>query len=75
MSDMNAKIADATAQSASAQSGVSALVPDQGNATVAASNKAALEASRADIQTATQDLKAARADITTILQGLKSLGA
>ena len=75
MADMSAKIADANTQSASAQTGVSGLVPDQGSATVAASNKAALVASRADIKTATTDLQAARADIKTILQGLKSLGA
>ncbi len=74
LTDMNSKIADANTQSASAQSGVSGLVPDQGNTTTAASNKAALVAAKADIQTASSDLKAARADITTILQGLKSLG-
>ena len=72
--DMTAKIADANTQSASAQTSVSALVPDQGNATVAASNHTALLAARADIKTATSDLQAARKDITTLLQGLKSLG-
>ncbi|MHB8660907.1 MAG: hypothetical protein ACYC75_03180 [Minisyncoccota bacterium] len=74
LADMNAKIADANTQSASAQSGVSTLVPDQGSTTVAASNKAALVAARGDIRAATTDLKAARADIRIILQGLKSLG-
>ncbi len=75
LTDMNAKIADANTQSAAAQSGVSSLVPDQGNTSVAASNKAALVAAKTDIQTASTDLKAARADVTTILQGLKTLGA
>jgi hypothetical protein len=75
LADMNAKVTDASSQSASASAGISALVPDQGNATVAASNKASLVASRADIKTATTDLKAARTDITTLLSGLKSLGS
>jgi len=74
LNDMNAKISDANSQSSSAQSGVSDLKPDQGNATVAASNKAALVAARGNIKTATQDLQAARKDITTLLKDLKSLG-
>jgi hypothetical protein len=74
LADMNASITDANNQSATAQAGVSGLQPDQGNATVAASNKAALVAARGDIKTATSDLQAARKDITTLLQGLKSLG-
>ena len=73
MTDMTAKLADATTQATNAQSGVVSLVPDQGNTTVAASNKAAIEASRADIKTATSDLKDARADIQTIVTGLKAL--
>ena len=72
--DMTAKMADANAQAQAAQNGVSSLLPDQGNATVIASNKAALIAARADIKTSTTDLKAARADIQTILSGLKTLG-
>ena len=74
LADMNAKVTDANAQSASAQADVSALVPDQGNASIAASNKTALVASRAKIKTATDDLKAARKDVTALLAGLKSLG-
>jgi hypothetical protein len=75
MTDMNAKITDSGIQSQTAQSGVINLNPDQGNQTIAASNKAALLAARANIKTGTQDLQAARQDIATILQGLKSLGA
>ena len=73
MTDMTAKLADATTQASSAQSGVSALTPDKGDATVAASNKAALVAARANIKTANADLKAARKDIQTIRQGLKAM--
>ncbi|MFZ1075575.1 MAG: hypothetical protein WAN50_04350 [Minisyncoccia bacterium] len=75
LSDMNAKIADATTQAQTAQSGITGLSPDQGNKTVAASNHAALVAARANIKTGTQDLQAARKDITTILKGLKALGS
>lgn len=75
LNDMSAKVSDANSQAQSAQSGVASLAPDQGNATVAASNKAALVAARANIKTGTQDLKAARADLKTVTQGLRSLHA
>lgn len=75
MTDYTAKITDANAQAQAAQSAVANLVPDQGSATTAASNKAALVAARADIKTATQDLQVARKDVTTMLQGLKALGS
>jgi len=71
--DMQAKITDANTQSASAQSGVSALAPDQGDKTKAASNHAALVAARGNIKIATTDIVAARKDVTTLLQGLKVL--
>ncbi len=73
LADMQAKITDANTQSTSAQSGVTSLVPDQGNKTTAASNHAALVAARGDIKTATADITAARKDVTTLLQGLRSL--
>ncbi len=73
LTDMNAKIADAGTQAQTAQNGVSSLAPDKGNASVAASNNAALLAARAGIKTATADLKTARQDITTIVTGLKTL--
>ncbi|HVM73789.1 MAG TPA: hypothetical protein VMU13_02875 [Candidatus Paceibacterota bacterium] len=72
--DMTAKIGDATVQANTAQSGISSLVPDQGNQTTAASNHTALVAARGDIKTAAADITAARKDITTLLKGLKSLG-
>lgn len=73
LSDFNAKVADSGTEAQNAQNGVASLAPDQGNATVAASNHAALLAARADIKTASQDLQAARADAKTIVQGLKGL--
>ena len=71
LSDMTTQVANAESQAQTAQSGVISLVPDQGSATVAASNKAALVAARANIKTATANLKTAREDIQTIDQGLK----
>jgi len=73
LTDMNAKIADAKTQSTAAQSGVSVLVPDGGDKTVAAANHTALITARTAIKTATTDLQAARKDITTLIQGLKML--
>jgi hypothetical protein len=70
LADLNAKVADAQTQAQNAQNGVSALVPDQGNATQLASNTAALKASRADTKTGTSDLKTARQDAKTIIAGL-----
>ena len=70
---MTAKLSDATSQAQSAQTGVASLVPDQGNTTVAASNKAALVAARANLKTANSDIKAARQDVQTVINGLKAL--
>ena len=73
LNDLNAKIADATAQGQTALSGVVSLVPDQGNQTQLQSNTAALKASRADIKTATKDFQAARQDAKNITAGLKGI--
>ncbi len=72
LADYTAKIADAKIHADGAVSGIIALVPDQGDATVAASNKAALKAARADIKIATTDLQAARKDATSIIKAIKS---
>jgi hypothetical protein len=72
LTDIGTQTTNANAQAGIAQSGVVNLNPDQGNKTVEASNKAALVAARANIKTATTDLKSARQDISTILAGLKS---
>ena len=71
LTDMNAKTSDAQAKAQLALSGIANLAPDQGNATVAASNKAALVAARANIKTATTDLQTARKDVNAILKVLK----
>ena len=70
--DITAKVTDATSKASLAQSAVVSLAPDQGNATVAASNKSALLGAHANMQVSATDLKAARADIKTILAGLKA---
>ena len=62
LSDMTAKLSDATSMAAAAQAEISGLQPDNGDATVKASNTAALKDARAKIQTAHQDLVTARTD-------------
>ena len=57
LADIGTQTTAANAQASIAQDGVVNLTPDQGNATVAASNKAALVAARANIKTATSNLK------------------
>ena len=73
LTDYNTKVVDATTQAQTAVSRVASLTPDNGDTTIAASNKAALQAARADLKVATSDLKAARADVDTITKGLKAL--
>ena len=70
--DFSAKLADAKIQAQAAQSGVAALVPDQGDKASADANKAALVKARADIKVGTSDLKAARKDAEAILKTIKS---
>jgi hypothetical protein len=71
LSDLNTKVADAQTNAQTAQNAVAGLVPDQGNATVQASNTAALKAARANIKVSTSDLVAARADAQSIVAALK----
>jgi hypothetical protein len=66
--DMIAKVADAQTQANAAVSSTASLQPDQGNASVEASNKTSLKAAEAKLKTAEQDLKAARADVSVILK-------
>lgn len=71
IADLNAKIADARAKAQAAITAVTGLTADNGDATVAASNKAALEFGRTDLKAAAIDLQAAQKDAHTILKGLK----
>lgn len=73
LADMNAKIADAQTQANAATTEVASLQPDNGNATVAASNTAALKSARAKVQAGQQDLVAARKDAGTIVKALLAL--
>jgi ABC-type transporter Mla subunit MlaD len=74
LSDMNAKIADATAQSQAAVSEVSALVPDNGDATAQAAIKAALQDANKKVHAAEKDLLDARKDAGVIVKGLHAFG-
>ena len=69
--DMKAKIADASVQANAAIAYVSNLSPDNGDATVLASNTTALTKARADLRVAMSDLTTAQKDIKTIVSTLK----
>ena len=70
LADMNAKIADANVQAQAAVTETASLQPDNGNATVMASNTATLKDARTKIQTAQQDLVKARQDAGVIVKAL-----
>ena len=71
LTDMNAKIADAVSLASAAVSEVGPLVPDNGDATVAAANDKALKDARSKIEEGMKDLAAARKDAASIIKGLK----
>ena len=76
LSDLSAKITDATAQAQQSVMLSAALMPDGGDKTKMAANAAALKTARGDLTTAQKDLVAGRKDIATIMAGLKvSAGA
>ncbi len=68
--DYKAKVADAKIQADAAVSGIANLQPDSGDASIKATNVAALQAAHKKIQAAQQDLVAARKDVNTIRQNL-----
>jgi hypothetical protein len=70
LTDLNAKVADASTQATAAAAEVASLTPDNGVATVMASNTAALKDARSKIQAAQKDFVAARADAETIIKAL-----
>ncbi|MDB4992385.1 MAG: hypothetical protein JWL75_630 [Parcubacteria group bacterium] len=73
--DYLAKVADAKVQAKAAASLVVNLSADNGNATVYATNTAALKAAAAKLVIARADLKAARKDMSDILKAVKGTGA
>jgi hypothetical protein len=75
LADLSAKATDAVTQAQASVTLTAALQPDNGDATVMASNTASLKTGRDDITAAQKDLVAARADITTIVNGLPKVSA
>jgi len=73
LSDIAAKLADASTQAQTALSEVSSLVPDNGDTAKATANKQALTDARSKIKTASQDIQAARKDFTNILKGFLAI--
>ena len=74
LTDFNAKLADATSLSGSIASGISNLMPDQGNKSIISSNDIALKAARKNLSMIQADLVAARKDVNTIVKGIKGVG-
>jgi hypothetical protein len=74
LSDYRAKIADANVQADAAISAVINLKPDNGDRTIAAANKTAMEKARDLIKTAREDLKTARKDAQQLLEGIRVFG-
>ena len=73
LTDMAAKLTDAQTQATTGVTSTAALTPDNGVASVMASNTAALKGARADIKTGQTDLIAARKDVDTVIKGLKAI--
>jgi ribosomal protein L29 len=71
MSDITAKIADASTQANAAVSETAGLQPDQGATTTLEANTAALKDAQSKIKAATADLVAARKDVNTIVGVIK----
>ena len=72
VSDLNAKLADATAQAQAAVAEVTPLKPDNGDKSVLASNNSALKDARLKLQAAQKDIETARQDIQKIIGAAKA---
>jgi hypothetical protein len=70
LGDFNSKVSDGSTQANAAITEVASLQPDNGNATIMASNSAALKDARSKIQAAQQDFVSARADALTLIKDL-----
>ncbi len=75
MTDYNAKIANAQVQITAAVNEVTPLQPDNGDATIAASNKAALQDARTKLEAARKDLETARKYVEKIRKALPKVRA
>lgn len=73
--DMLAKIASANTSAQAAVTETATLKPDNGDATIAAANKTALDDARAKVKSATTDLKTAVADLHKVILGIKGTGS
>jgi hypothetical protein len=72
LNDVSTQVAAALTSATTANNTVSGLVPDNGDKTIAASNKTALESGRASVKSASANLKTAASDIKTVITGLKA---
>ena len=75
LADLNAKVADSNVQATAALSETASLTPDNGNASIQASNTATIKDARGKIQAAQKDLRAAQQDALQIVKLLMSAKA
>lgn len=73
LADFTAKLADANVQAQAAVTETATLQPDNGDATILASNTAALKDARTKIQAAQKDLQGAQQDAQTIVNAIKQI--
>ena len=74
LADMAAKIDDAKSNGDQAAAALAALAPDHGDKGVIASNAAAVDAARVQLETARTDLTTATNDARSVVAALKALG-
>lgn len=75
LTELGTTLSTAQTEAQSAVNASASLSPDNGEASVMASNAAALKAARTDLQDARAALVKARQSINTIVQGLRSLNS
>ncbi len=75
LTELSAKLADASTQAQAAVSVSAALTPDNGDKVKMTQNMTALKTARADVEVAHRDLVAARKAVQTIVAGLAKLPA
>jgi len=73
LANENAKVTDANTQAQAAITRTSGLIPDNGDTTVAASNKSALQQSRADIRVGVLDLHTAKTDLDALIKQIRQM--
>ncbi|MDB5224591.1 MAG: hypothetical protein JWO43_213 [Candidatus Adlerbacteria bacterium] len=75
LNDLGANLSDANTRAQAAINGIAPLTPDNGDATVKATNDKAFKTAQADLKTAQSDLVTGRKDIDVIIKALSTMHA